>query len=243
MKLNRNLARTISAVASFLLITALLFTSLRIVMNDSRLHDKEFKRLGVAAAMGMSDEDILASMMRLVDYMEGRVDSVEIEVEVFGRRVMMFNERETLHMIDVRALYMAWRTASYIMAAVAAAMFAVVAFARRREAAFDIAYGFVLASCLFVIVAAVLSAWALIDFSSFWTSFHLLFFDNDLGLLDPLTSRMINMFPAEFFERLIRRFVLLFVPCFAALTACAAAVLGAGVKRRRKNNLKSPENG
>ena len=110
MKLNRNLARTISAVASFLLITALLFTSLRIVMNDSRLHDKEFKRLGVAAAMGMSDEDILASMMRLVDYMEGRVDSVEIEVEVFGRRVMMFNERETLHMIDVRALYMAWRT-------------------------------------------------------------------------------------------------------------------------------------
>ena len=240
MKLNRNLARTISAVASFLLITALLFTSLRIVMNDSQLHDKEFKRLGVAAAMGMSDEDILASMMRLVDYMEGRVDSVEIEVEVFGRRVMMFNERETLHMIDVRALYMAWRTASYIMAA---AMFAVVAFARRREAAFDIAYGFVLASCLFVIVAAVLSAWALIDFSSFWTSFHLLFFDNDLWLLDPLTSRMINMFPAEFFERLIRRFVLLFVPCFAALAACAAAVLGAGVKRRRKNNLKSPENG
>ena len=231
MKLNRNIARTISAVASFLLITALLFTSLRIVMNDSRLHDKEFKRLGVAAAMGMSDEDILASMMRLVDYMEGRVDSVEIEVEVFGRRVMMFNEREPLHMIDVRALYMAWRTASYIMAAVAAAMFAVVAFARRREAAFDIAYGFVLASCLFVIVAAVLSAWALIDFSSFWTSFHLLFFDNDLWLLDPLTSRMINMLPSEFFSTIIAEFAMVFLVAAAVLLVVAIIIKSRAKKR------------
>jgi integral membrane protein (TIGR01906 family) len=52
-----------------------------------------------------------------------------------------------------------------------------------------------------------IAIWALADFNQFWTNFHLLFFDNDLWLLDPNTSIMINLFPGSFFFDLVTRII------------------------------------
>ena len=59
--------------------------------------------------------------------------------------------------------------------------------------------------------------WILADFTGFWTTFHQLFFTNDLWLLNPATDRMINLFPEAFFSHLVIRILLWFLafylPC------------------------------
>ncbi|MDO4568192.1 MAG: TIGR01906 family membrane protein [Clostridia bacterium] len=220
------LRTALCAAGAFCLLIAMLFSSLRIVLNDEGRHAREYERLDVAAAMGMSDEDILRSLMKLVDYMEGRTDDIRLTVEVFGESVVMFNERETLHMVDVRELYLAWKTASYVLFALAAAAFACVALVERKRSLHTLCAGYVWGFCALGGVGACIAAWAAADFSSFWTSFHLLFFSNDLWLLDPRTSRMINMFPQDFFSNIILQFALLFlIPALLLLLLAAAHMI------------------
>lgn len=49
------------------------------------------------------------------------------------------------------------------------------------------------------------------DFTKYFTYFHLIFFDNDLWILDPDTSLMINMLPETFFINIFRNIVILFL--------------------------------
>ena len=62
-----------------------------------------------------------------------------------------------------------------------------------------------------------LGIWILADFTGFWTTFHQLFFTNDLWLLNPATDLMINLFPEAFFSHLVIRILLWFLafylPC------------------------------
>ena len=61
---------------------------------------------------------------------------------------------------------------------------------------------------LFVLFIAI---WCIVDFNAFWTQFHQTFFDNDLWLLDPNTSIMINMFPESFFFDIVASIIIVLV--------------------------------
>lgn len=56
------------------------------------------------------------------------------------------------------------------------------------------------------------------DFNGFWTTFHQLFFTNDLWLLNPATDLMINLFPEAFFSHLVIRILLWFLCLLSALS-------------------------
>ena len=75
-----------------------------------------------------------------------------------------------------------------------------------------------------MLLLAAIAVWVLLDFSSFWTAFHHLFFTNDLWLLDPATSRMINMMPLQLFYDIVVFVVVVFILLWAALIAVAVAV-------------------
>lgn len=62
--------------------------------------------------------------------------------------------------------------------------------------------------------------YALLDFDAFWTSFHLLVFDNDLWLLDPLTDRMIRMLPLALFNGLVLRIFVVLAGCLGTIYGC-----------------------
>ena len=228
---------TLSAIASVFLIIAVLFTSLRLVMNSESRHAREYERLNVSERLGMSSDDILASLMVLVDYMEDRRDDIKLEVSVFGETMEMFNERETLHMEDVKDLFLTWRTASYLLFAVAVMIFAIVALILKKNALFAITRGFLWGLGFICAIGIVITLWAVIDFNSFWTAFHLLFFDNDLWLLDGRTSRMINMLPSEFFSNIILEFITLGVGVILLLGASALIHIVSEKRRKLKNNF------
>ena len=215
-------AKIISVVLSLLMIVSALFFVLRGLINSERFFLREYTKIGNAHAMGMSAEDLTAATMQMMNYMEGRVRAIDIEVTVHGERVSMFNEREVLHLVDVRVLYLVWRTLAFLFLALYAAMLVYLLF--RKQIAF-VPRAFLVAAGLFVVLLITLSVLALVDFDAFWTTFHHIFFTNDLWLLDPATSRMINMMPLQLFFDIVMQIILRFAVPFAAVITLVAYLL------------------
>lgn len=208
--------------ASLLIIIAVLFTSLQLCMNDRDWYFAKYESYGTADAIGISNADITDAIMRLVDYMEGRVDSIQLTVTEDGQSVEMYNERETLHMVDVRALYQAWRSVrDFGLPAAAVLLVAACALCEKGKRAALVCRAFLAASAVFAAVLAAFGIWVAIDFDGFWTAFHHLFFDNDLWLLSYRTDRMIRICPAELFRDIVVRFALMFLIPFAVMLAAA----------------------
>ncbi|MEN6470763.1 MAG: DUF1461 domain-containing protein [Clostridiaceae bacterium] len=219
----RTVAAAMTAVASFLFIVSLLFTSLQLSINDRAWFEREYEKFGLAAWIGISNEDSTAAVMRLVDYMEGRVGDIRLAVRENGKDVEMFNEREAEHMVDVRALYQGWRGVR-TYGAIAALALAAGAFLLRKGAfAYTLAHGFLRAAAAFGVLLAAVGAFAALDFAAFWTAFHHLFFTNDLWLLNPATDRMIRICPEQLFSDIVLRFGAGFLIVFAALLIVALA--------------------
>ncbi len=218
----RRFAFALSFIASLLLILALLFTALQLCANDAGWFYRTYERLRLDEEIGISNEDSARAVMRLIDYMEGRVDSIQLTVTEDGVPVSMYNERETLHMIDVRELYQAFRAVrDYGLAAAAVLLFAALLLVKKGERLRLVSRAFLWASAAFGALLLGLAAFAAIDFNAFWTEFHHVFFDNDLWLLSYETDRMIRICPLELFSGIILRFALLFLIPFVALLAAA----------------------
>ena len=215
--------RLLSAFVCLLFIVALLFSAVRIIINRPAFFYSEYARLDHARLMGMNTEDLTNATMQMVRYMEGSAESIDLAVTVNGERVSMFNDRERAHMVDVLILYQNWRIFSYI----AFGLFALLVVLLRKNLN-SLARAFLNASKVFVLLLAAVALWVLFDFSSFWTAFHHLFFTNDLWLLDPATSRMINMMPLQLFYDIVLSVVVLFLVFWGTILA------GAVILRRRE---------
>jgi len=233
--MKKHISRLMATVAGLLLLIGLLFSCLQWVMNDRAYIENAYRELDHAAAMGMSTEDLVNATMRMIDYMEGRVDSIDLDVTVRGETVSMFNDQERIHMEDVRVLYQSWRDIRGFCLMAAVVLFVLSALLMQKENRLRVlCQGFLIASGVFFICIAILGIWVVSDFNSFWVAFHHLFFTNDLWLFDGATSRMINMMPAEFFSGIIIRFALWFIGIWALLCIACAVALGILRKRRKR---------
>lgn len=229
--MKRATAYFLSTLASLLLIIAILFTCLQIAVNDEEWFYREYAKLGTARQIGMSSKDIVSSMTRLIDYMEGRAPDIVIEVEAGGKTREMFNERESAHMVDVRALYQTFRSVRTFGAIAAVLMLVISSLAARRDTLKIFSRGFLIAGSIFLFLAVLLGTWVLIDFASFWTQFHLVFFTNDLWLLDPSVDRMILICPEQLFYDIVTRFGGWFLTVMAVLAVSSAAYLTVNKRR------------
>lgn len=217
-------ALAMTTVASFLFIVSILFTLLQFSINDRSWFEREYQKLDLESSISIPNDEITDALMRLVDYMEGRVDSIQLIVRENGLFVDMYNEREMAHMVDVRALYQAWRGVRTWGAAVAFALIFGAFFLNKKEIWSNFSRGFLQASAVFFLLVALIGAFALIDFTVLWNGFHYLFFDNDLWLLSPARDRMIRICPERLFSDIVARFGLNFLLSLAVLLAAAGSI-------------------
>ena len=80
-----------ATIASILLILILVFTSIGIVVNDDTFINNEFTKLAISSKMGISNTDLVTSFNRLVDYMEGDANDINVEVTVNEQKTQMFD--------------------------------------------------------------------------------------------------------------------------------------------------------
>lgn len=181
---------------------------------DPQLYLRLQKEAGVLDTAGISEADLVQLDVWLANYLGGKIDDLNGEVEVWGVRQAAFNDRELTHMADCRALFAPlvnpWLR---VGAAVAALALLGAALQRRRRFSAGAAW---LASALIVVPVGALGVWAALDFDAAFHFFHKLLFTNDLWLLDPATDLLIRICPSSMFAAMGLRIALY----------AAAAVIG-----------------
>ena len=212
------LAKWLSAFAGFLLSVAVIATVIDCVCFDRSFYEAEYRKNDTVSYTGMSPEDNLAASDTLLEYLRGKRDDIVCTAEINGTVREVYNERETLHMIDVRALYQTAVNVRNICLILSAVLF-IAAVLIGKQKLFPVLWdGWRHGVFLTAGVVVFIAIWALADFDQFWTNFHLLLFDNDLWLLDPRTSVMINLFPGTFFFDMVIRIILWTAGIFATIT-------------------------
>jgi len=207
--------KVISTVASIMLLILLIFGTIHYFGLNKGIYGFLQRQLKVNDEIGITQADLDEVTDVFIDYTKDRIDSIDVAVTLDNEKTEMFNTREKLHMIDVKNLYISMIYICYFFLAFIIVVFSYLFIKKKKSVIFEmhkkVSVGF-----LFFCVALI--AYFIIDFNSFWTNVHLLLFTNDLWLLNPMTDRMIIMFPLNFFMSLssivLFIFVAIFVPLF-----------------------------
>ena len=205
-----------AAVSAILII---LITSIDMNCFDKGFYAEEYSALDTAQSLGMTEDDLNQSTNTLLDYLKDERDDIQVEIQVKGTKTYAFNEREASHMVDVRNLYQFALILRYVCIGVLLISLIVLLFQYRAETYTHLSIAYMKTAILFSVFIIMLAIWAYADFNAFWTAFHRLAFRNDLWLLDPSTDLMINLFPSEFFSKLVFRIVGWFAAGFGSLFA------------------------
>ncbi|NLT58399.1 MAG: TIGR01906 family membrane protein [Clostridiales bacterium] len=216
--------RPLSVLVSLLLAPALLVIAVRLVAFDPDFYAAQQQKLGIAQQTGLDGQVLRQAMQVLLDYLRGEAEDFDGQVVVEGTPRTLFDLRERSHMADVRRLYLnAVRFQHAVLAVALAVMLLSLALPKGQRLAL-LARGFLRGTLLAGALLAGLAGWLLVDFDHFWTAFHRLFFTNDLWLLDPAVSLMINLLPLELFFALVLRVLAAFLLLLLPLVAAAALV-------------------
>lgn len=232
---NRFFSAVCAAAASMLLIIALLIVSIEMFAINQGFFESEYSKLETAQSIGISEQDLTEVTHKLINYTTDADSNLDIQAEIGGEMQEVFGEREKDHMVDVKALYLAARNVRTYCLVGAVALIIIAFLIAKGQALKTLCKAFLYVSGVFVLIVGALGIYAAVDFTSFWVSFHHLFFTNDLWLLDPATDVLIMMVPQQFFSDLVARIIIRFVSIFVALNAAAAA--GLIVIRKRKKNV------
>lgn len=224
--MNRTISTTILAVAAFVLIFCIAFTVIQSTCSDFGFFEREFIKLGLDSSMNMTVGDISKGLQALVDYMNGKVDSIDVDVMINGVLTPMYAlDIEHIHMEEVREVWQGFETAR-TLGFLAAALLALLAVMtdnqntlRNAAVGYLWALGAALVLCLFA------GVWVATSFNSFWTQFHRLIFPNSENWLLPASSRMIQMLPGDLFQDLVIRCGLVIILILVILGAGAVAAL------------------
>ena len=186
------------------------------VVNTNSFYSQQYREIGADKSTGVSLEDLDEITTMLLDYLNDKRDDLDMQVEKWGQLKPVFDERETSHMVDVKNLYAFFEKVMYITLLSATAIF-VFLFRKDGKGQFftSAVKGYVSALVVAVILCVIFATAFTVGFNNFWTLFHQVMFTNDLWLLDPRVSTMINMYPLPFWLAMctviLQRFAIIFV--------------------------------
>lgn len=208
-----NKLRTLAYAGLFV---ACILTAVDVMSFDMKFFEKFYTEHQIADTIGITDEELLAATENLLNYTRGKEEELDAKVWLDGESVYMYNQREIDHMVDVKELYLGAMFVRnglliffLLICVIDGIKYRFSSLSKHKESMFQALAGL-------LIVIGGISLAALIDFNSFWNTFHHIFFRNDLWLLNPNTDRLILMVPLNFFIQLVTRIVvmsLVYIAC------------------------------
>jgi integral membrane protein (TIGR01906 family) len=167
-------------------------------VNELRLYEYGFDKYEISQATGLDSQQLSTVAQNLIDYFDLRTDSVQIEVDKNGTKVSLFNERELIHLEDVRNLIQRdyWVQGGSLLLMAVCALALLFGFKSGwRVLVRGLFWGSVITLGLMII----LGLWAFFGFERFFILFHLISFSNQYWMLDPARDYLIRLFPEGFF--------------------------------------------
>ena len=184
----------LSILCTLSLITFAFLSCVNYWSFNKAFYKNEYKKLGVAKYIGISEEDLNKTTDVLLGYIKGENKTLDIECRINGITRPVFNDREKGHMLDVKSLYdgaIVIRNVSFVIF-----VLSFIYIGRSKE----LFIGYKYSLSLVGLIIAFLLLFCLIDFEGFWLGFHHLFFPfNDLYILDPRYDILVMMVPEGFF--------------------------------------------
>lgn len=180
-----------------------------------------YQKENLAPKIGTTYEELIKNTTNLLDYLN---HNAMLNLD-------WYTDKDILHMQDVRTLYsLSYKTMIFFIVVFTISTILLIILCKKRTI-FYITNTFNKVLLAFIIVIGILSCIISYNFTSFWIKFHQLLFSNDLWLLSPDESNLIQMVPEEFFISLITTIILHIFILFISLF-----ILNTIVKKRMKNN-------
>ncbi len=169
------------------------------VTDSDWLYTYNWWRNGIPERTGLPVSELDSAADQVKDYFANDAERLDVRVNTSRGEVSLFDEREILHMIDVKDL-MRYVAAVSVWTGIVLAICAVVGLTiRRREFFASLSRWLRWCALVWGILIAAVVVIAIIDFTWIFTQFHLLSFTNDLWQLDPFRHYLLLLFPERFF--------------------------------------------
>lgn len=160
--------------------------------------------------IGITNEDLDELTEFTLNYLNDKEDSLDKKLIISGVEREVFTNDEKAHMVDVKKL----NINSIYIGVVSFVIFiaSIFFYLLIKGDAFNLYTNYRKTLTYSLIFFGIIGFWILIDFDSFWTTFHHIFFSsNDLWLLNLRTDVLIMIVPPEFFNHLVTKIVIIFI--------------------------------
>ncbi len=188
----------LSATFMLAFLVFLVTTNVRLAFNSIALYEFGFDRHNVTRTTGLTESQLSDVATEIRDYFNSDEELLDVTVVVNGATWPLFDEREIIHMRDVKELLQAvYRvqegTFLYLFT------FSTVGFLILGNEFAGMMRRLFFRGTVFVYVAMwVIGLGSLAGFNLLFRWFHEISFNNDFWLLDPQTSFLVNLFPQGF---------------------------------------------
>ena len=91
---------------SILIIVSVFITTIDIISFNKEFYKVEYSKLNVYSTIGISIDDLDKVTNKLLGYIKDEYKDIKIVASINGNDREVFNEKETLHMVDVKNLYL-----------------------------------------------------------------------------------------------------------------------------------------
>jgi integral membrane protein (TIGR01906 family) len=195
--------RVLLLLASFLFVLCLpillLSSNLRLVVNEPRLYQYGFDKYQVSQRTGIESPQLLQAARGLIHYFNSEEELIRVRVSKEGRELELFNEREVVHLRDVKGLLQLGYRLQLATLAFVLGFGGISYLVSRPRSWRKIARVTLGGSVLTLALMLALGLGVILGFEQLFLQFHLLSFSNDLWILDPGKDYLIMMFPEGFF--------------------------------------------
>jgi len=186
---------------SLSIVVVICITAAQVVCFDNNWYHEEFKKYNVYETVQMEKTELNRVSERIIGYLQGSEKELQVSAIVNGKTREFFNQQEIDHMADVKVLFdklLFVRNVSLTIFMITGIYYL---FARRVGMQMldymPVCFGIIgMIMLLGVVVGYILMTF---NFSGMFTTFHEMLFTNDLWILDPSTSLLINILPEGFF--------------------------------------------
>ena len=194
--------KTVRTICYWLLVCCIplliITTNIRLGVSASGVYEYGFDKYHISQVTGIEELELKKVAHHMTGYFTSKIILAQVTVIKDGAEFNLFNERELVHLQDIRGLiqldYWIQRGTLFLI------MLCVIMLLLWLKDSWRIPLKGLFWGSMFTLgLMGALALWAAFGFDQLFLLFHLVSFSNEFWILDPAKDYLIMLFPAEFF--------------------------------------------
>ena len=187
-------------------VAALVFSIWAAVYGDDSygFYKREYQKYEVTKDLDMPIDRVMYVTEHMMNYLIGKEEKLSVITRIGNEEKDFFNERDRMHMKDVKNLFLGGIRAGVICLILAVL---ILGWMKKGEPYWRQLFfrAYTMALGVWAALGMILGIAFYTDFTTCFTIFHELIFTNNLWMFDPTTDYMIRMLPEGFFSDMVVR--------------------------------------